>query len=101
MILWAGSSSPPVGRLEFLFDATLAMLYASCMNYSSDFATTLATIAAKASLRWQYLGPERSVEFAWFSVNTAGDASIDDADLVRHFEAWLDANGFDLPAWMI
>lgn len=71
------------------------------MNYSSDFVTTIATITAKAQIRWQFLTPERAVDFAWFSVNSVGDASIDDADLVRHFEAWLDANGFAIPAWMI
>lgn len=71
------------------------------MAFSHDFATTLATIAAKAQIRWQFLSPERSVEFAWFSVDSVGDASIDDSDLVRHFEEWLEANGFDIPAWMI
>jgi hypothetical protein len=67
----------------------------------NDFATTLATIAAKAQIRWQFLTPEYSADFAWFSTNCDGDASIDDGDLVRHFEAFLEDQGFDIPSWMI
>lgn len=69
------------------------------MTYSSDFAQTLALIAAKAQSRWPFLHPEQSGEFAWFSVNEVGDASIDDADLVRHFEFWCEAKGLALTAW--
>jgi len=49
----------------------------------TDFSNTLATIAAKAMTR-RDMTPERAVEFAWFSVATPGDASIDDEDFVRH-----------------
>lgn len=72
------------------------------MTFSHEFATTLATIAAKAQSRWAFLTPENAVDFAWYSVNSVGDASIDTDDLKRHFEMWLvDAHGTTLPAWMI
>jgi hypothetical protein len=60
------------------------------MNFSHDFATTLATIAAKAAASWP-ITAEQAVDLAWFSVNSVGDASIDDADLARHFDAWWSA----------
>lgn len=71
------------------------------MAYSADFCQTVALIAAKASLRWQYLGADRAAEFAWFSVAEIGDASVDDDDLVRHFRVWLTENEFTIPDWMI
>lgn len=72
------------------------------MTTDYDFATTLATIAAKAQARWAFLGAESAVAFAWYSVNSNGDASIDDDDLQRHFEMWLvDVHQTTLPAWMI
>lgn len=72
------------------------------MTYSSDFVKTVALIAAKAQSRWKFLTPERSVEFAWFSVNEVGDASEVDADLVRHFKFYLsEVHGVELPEWMI
>lgn len=79
------------------------MLYALCMSrYSSDFVQTVALIAAKAQARWQFLSPEQSAEFAWYSVNEVGDASIDNDDLQRHFECYLaDVHETTLPAWMI
>jgi len=68
----------------------------------TQFATTLATIAAKAKDRWQFLSPDACVEFAWFSVNETGDAEEDDSDLQRHFETWLaEEHQITLPAWMI
>lgn len=68
---------------------------------SIHLTTTVATIAAKAQSRWQFLSPEQSVEFAWFSVGEAGDASEDDDDLVYHFEVWNDVCEHGIPAWMI
>lgn len=62
------------------------MLYALCMR-SSEFANTLATIAAKA-MTDRRMSPEQAVDFAWFSVNSVGDASIDDDDLTRHLAEW-------------
>lgn len=71
-------------------------------SYSSDFVLTVATIAAKAQARWQWLKPDMAAEFAWFSVNEVGDAAIDDDDLVRHFRAFLVyIEEFDIPDWMI
>lgn len=57
------------------------------MSTNYDFATTLATIAAQAASRYN-LTADEAVEFAWFSVNSVGDASIDKADLRRHFLVW-------------
>lgn len=72
------------------------------MTYSSDFVKTVATIAAKAQARWQFLDPEQAVDFAWYSVNEPGDAAADDNDLPRHFEGWLaDVHQTTLPSWMI
>lgn len=72
------------------------------MTTDYDFATTLATIAAKAMERWRFLTADNAVAFAWYSVNTDGVASIDDVDLQRHFEFWLaDVHETTLPAWMI
>lgn len=58
------------------------------MTTDYDFATTLATIAAKGAHVYG-LNPAQSVDFAWFSVNSVGDASIDDDDLDRHFDLWV------------
>lgn len=94
-------------RLSTVFLSRLdwadVVLYGCHMTYSTEFATTLATIAAKAQSRWAFLTVEIVVDFAWFSVNTPGDASIDDDDLQRHFEEYLAAevHGVTLPAWMI
>lgn len=63
------------------------------MTYSSDFVKTVALIAAKAVHTADDLTPEEGVEFAWFSVNQDGDASIDDADFVRHYVEWAKATG--------
>lgn len=71
------------------------------MTFSHDFTTTLATIAAKAQNRWAFLSPELAVDFAWYSVNSVGDAAIDDADLRRHFENWNEDNDHGIPAWML
>ncbi len=57
------------------------------MTYSPDFATTLATIAAKA-MGFKDITPEAAVDFAWFSVNTPGDAAEDDDDFTRHLAEW-------------
>jgi hypothetical protein len=62
------------------------------MTYSTDFATTLATIAVKAA---KYLGgaynDQAAVDFAWWSVNTVGDASEDETgDFGRHIRAWIE-----------
>lgn len=91
-------------RLEF--EVRLALgetrVYDIYMTYSNDFVTTVATIATSARNRWEFLTVEHAVEFAWFSVNSTGDASIDAADLQRHFESYLaDVHGVTLPAWMI
>lgn len=72
---------------DLVLDRLEIVLYADCMNYSSDFATTLATIAAKA-MSFRGVTPEAAVDFAWFSVNSVGDASIDDHDLARHLAEW-------------
>jgi hypothetical protein len=78
------------------------VLYALRMTTDYDFATTLATITAKAMARWRFLDADAAVAFAWYSVNTPGDSSIDDADLQRHFEMWLaDVHETTLPSWMI
>jgi hypothetical protein len=78
------------------------VLYGCHMTYSNEFPTTLATIAAKAQSRWAFLTVENTVEFAWFSVNTPGDASIDDDDLLDHFEQYLaEVHKTVLPDWMI
>lgn len=58
------------------------------MTYSPDFATTLAIVAAKAAKKRNVTTPEEAAEFAWFSVNQVGDASIDDADFDRHYKMW-------------
>ncbi len=72
------------------------------MTTDYDFATTLATITARALVRWRFLDADDALSFAWYSVNTDGDASIDDDDLQRHFEMWLaDVHETTLPAWMI
>lgn len=72
------------------------------MTTDYDFATTLATIATRAMARWRFLTPDEAVSFSWYSVNAVGDASIDTADLQRHFEMWLvDVHETTLPAWMI
>ena len=72
------------------------------MTTDYDFATTLATIAVKAQARWRFLDPDNAVAFAWYSVNSVGDASIDDDDLHNHFVLWLaDVHETTLPAWMI
>lgn len=57
------------------------------MAHSREFATALATIAAKA--RDYGYGPDQAVEFAWFSVGQVGDASIDQEDFMRHLGAWV------------
>lgn len=55
------------------------------MTYSTEFANTLATIAAKAARKQgKQWTAEQCVDFAWFSVNSVGDASIDDEDFNRH-----------------
>jgi hypothetical protein len=69
------------------------VLYASRMAFSHDFTTTLATIAAKAVHTADDLSPEDAVEFAWFSVDSVGDASIDDADFIRHYVEWARLTG--------
>ena len=72
------------------------------MAYSADFVQTVALIAAKAQARWQFLTPALAAEFAWFSCNETGDASIDDTDLQRHFELYLaEEHEITLLAWMI
>jgi hypothetical protein len=72
------------------------------MTTDYDFASTLAKITARALVRWRFLDADDAVAFAWYSVNTPGDASIDDVDLQRHFEEWLaDVHQTTLPAWMI
>jgi hypothetical protein len=72
------------------------------MTYSHDFTNTVATIATKAMARWRFLTSFEAVNFAWYSVNEVGDASIDDDDLQRHFEGFLaDVHETTLPAWMI
>lgn len=72
------------------------------MTYSNNFATTLATITARAMARWHFLTPDEAVSFAWYSANEVGDASIDDSDLRRHFERYLaEVHQTTLPAWMI
>lgn len=73
-------------RFSFLTEARQS-LYSICMTYSNDFVTTHATIAAKGAHVYG-LNPEQAVDFAWFSVNSVGDASIDDNDLDRHFDEW-------------
>lgn len=61
---------------------------------STDLATTLATIAVKAHDISQGLwSTEDCVAFAWFSVNQPGDASIDQADFIRHIGAWVREEG--------
>lgn len=65
------------------------------MTTDYDFATTLATIAAKA-MAHKDITPEKAVEFAWFSVNSVGDASIDDDDLARHLAEWRAAEEEDV-----
>ncbi len=57
------------------------------MTYSADFAHTLALIAAKA-MAHRDISPDAAVSFAWFSVNSTGDASIDDDDFSRHLAEW-------------
>lgn len=61
---------------------------------SNDFTETFATIAVKAA---KYLGgsftDQAAVDFAWWSVSTDGDASIDDADFGRHIRTWLQEVG--------
>lgn len=60
------------------------------MQVSTDFATTLATIAVKAA---RYLGgsftEQAAVDFAWWSVDEAGDAAEDEADFGRHIRRWI------------
>jgi hypothetical protein len=56
---------------------------------SYEFATTLATITARAAVRWRFLDADDAVSFAWYSVNAVGDAEEVDDDLQRHFEMWL------------
>lgn len=83
-------------------DSAERVLYDVRMHTDYDLATTLATIAAKAMARWRFLTPEEAVNFAWYSVNEVGDASIDNADLLRHFQTFLvDVHNTALPAWMI
>lgn len=60
------------------------------MTYSNDFSNTLATIAAKA-MAFKDMTPETAVDFAWFSVNTPGDAAEDEDDFVRHLAEWREA----------
>lgn len=57
---------------------------------SSQFSNVLATIAAKA-MTFKDITPEQAVDFAWFSVNSVGDAAEDDDDLVRHLAEWREA----------
>lgn len=60
------------------------------MTYSHDFVDTIALIATRAKSEYPNLTPDVAVQFAWFSASQVGDASIDDADLTRHYETWLD-----------
>lgn len=60
------------------------------MTTDYDFANVLATIAAKA-MTFRNITPEQAVNFAWFSVNSVGDASIDDDDFVRHMAEWKES----------
>jgi hypothetical protein len=70
------------------------MLYAVRMAYSSDFVQTVALVAARAQYMWgSSASPKDAVEFAWFSVNQTGDASIDDHDLARHLAIWAEETG--------
>ena len=59
-------------------------------TYSPDFVNTVATIAVKAS---RYLGADYTVEdclaFAWFSVNSVGDADEVDHDFGLHIREWM------------
>jgi len=57
------------------------------MTFSHDFATTLATISAKA-MQHRGITAEQAVDFAWFSVNSVGDAAIDDDDFAAHWTEW-------------
>lgn len=60
---------------------------------SNHFTETFATIAVKAA---KYLGGsftnKAAIDFAWWSVNEPGDASLPDdecGDFGRHIRAWL------------
>lgn len=59
---------------------------------SIRFATTLATIAAKAAKSQRAWTPEECVEFAWYSVNETGDAAEDNVDFARHMADYCLAN---------
>lgn len=64
------------------------------MQHSTDFVSTVATIAVKAA---RYLGgsftEQAAVDFAWWSVNEVGDAAEDDRDFGRHIRTWLQEVG--------
>lgn len=102
-LLWEVLLVVDFAGLRLGLDSRQTVLYAVCMSrYSSDFVQTVALITARAMARWRFLTPDEAVGFAWYSCNEIGDASIDNADLQRHFECWLaDVHNTTLPAWMI
>lgn len=60
----------------------------STMRVSREFATTLATLAAMAR-DFRNISPEQAVDFAWFSVNSVGDAVEVPEDFTRHWDEWV------------